>query len=182
MSAFTDLISRAANGDEEAFRRLWTEMNPRLVRYLRVLTRGRDVEDLASSTWLDVFRSLGTFEGEEPQFRAWLVTIARHRHIDAIRYATRRPVGVELGNVDPSRSELGPGDLVAIASGTEHALDLIATLPADQAEAVTLRVIADLDVATVARIMDRSEGSVRVLSHRGLRRLKDLVEDHGTDR
>lgn len=53
----------------------------------------------------------------------------------------------------------------------ERALATIASLPQDQAEAVTLRIVAGLDVARVADMMGRSPGSVRVLTHRGLRRL-----------
>ena len=49
---------------------------------------------------------------------------------------------------------------------------MIGQLPPDQAEAVMLRIVAGLDVGSVAKIMRRSPGSVRVLSHRGLRRLE----------
>ena len=60
---------------------------------------------------------------------------------------------------------------------TDRAVALIAELPPDQAEAVMLRIVAGMDVARVAEIMDRSPGSVRVLCHRGLRRLEQrLVE------
>jgi RNA polymerase sigma-70 factor (ECF subfamily) len=52
---------------------------------------------------------------------------------------------------------------------------LIATLPADQAEAITLRVVAGLDVSRVATIMDKRPGAVRVLAHRGLRRLAERL-------
>jgi RNA polymerase sigma-70 factor (ECF subfamily) len=48
---------------------------------------------------------------------------------------------------------------------------LIATLPPDQAEVVMLRVVAGLDVTEVARILGKRPGTVRVLAHRGLRRL-----------
>jgi DNA-directed RNA polymerase specialized sigma24 family protein len=51
----------------------------------------------------------------------------------------------------------------------------VRTLPADQAEAVLLRVLAGLDYPAVAEVMDRSTGAVRVLVHRGLKRLaRDL--------
>jgi RNA polymerase sigma-70 factor (ECF subfamily) len=59
---------------------------------------------------------------------------------------------------------------------TEAALALVATLPPDQAEAVMLRSVAGLSVATVAQIMNRPPGTVRVLAHRGLRRLEHVLE------
>ena len=58
---------------------------------------------------------------------------------------------------------------------TRAALAVVATLPADQAEAVVLRVVAGLDVERVASIMDKRPGTVRVLTHRGLRRLAERL-------
>ena len=55
----------------------------------------------------------------------------------------------------------------------ERALAMVQTLTPDQAEAVLLRIVADLGVAEVAEIMGRSEGAVRVLVHRGLKRLAE---------
>ena len=40
-----------------------------------------------------------------------------------------------------------------------------------------LRVVADLDVESVARIMRKRPGTVRVLAHRGIRRLAELLPD-----
>ena len=48
---------------------------------------------------------------------------------------------------------------------------MIASLPPDQAEAVLLRIVAGLDTARTAQLMDRSAGAVRVLTHRGLKTL-----------
>ena len=57
---------------------------------------------------------------------------------------------------------------------------MIATLPAGQAEAIVLRVVAGLEVKQVAEIMDKRPNTVRVLTHRGLRRLAQrLGADQG---
>jgi RNA polymerase sigma-70 factor (ECF subfamily) len=59
------------------------------------------------------------------------------------------------------------------AEALDRALALVRTLPPDQAEAVLLRVVGDLSVAEVAAILGRREGTVRVLVHRGLKRLAE---------
>ena len=63
----------------------------------------------------------------------------------------------------------------ARSDGLDWALTLVRRLPPDQADAVLLRVVADLDVASVARILHKNEGAVRVLTHRGLHRLAELA-------
>ena len=57
----------------------------------------------------------------------------------------------------------------------------MAALPADQAEMVMLRVVAGLDVATVASMVGKSPGAVRVAVHRALQRLsREFAPDLAT--
>ena len=75
-----------------------------------------------------------------------------------------------------------PDDPVAAvleAHSTRAALALLAELPPDQAEVVVLRVVGGLEVAEVARIVGKRPGAVRVLAHRGLRRLARRLEGAG---
>jgi RNA polymerase sigma-70 factor (ECF subfamily) len=154
---------------------VWRALHPPLLRYLRV--RGDDApEDLASETWMHVLRSLETFVGDAPEFRAWLFTIARNRAVDAGRVRTRRP-SVPVADVtelhpDPHRQTAPSAEDLAVDNDdTARALRLVATLPAVQAEMVMLRVVAGLDVADVAAMMDKKPGTVRVTVHRALQTL-----------
>src|SRR5215218_11106594 len=84
-------LHRAQAGDEEAFRGLYRAVQPGLLRYLRALV-GADAEDVASETWLQVARDLGSFRGDIDGFRGWVATIGRHRAMDHLRKQRRRPV------------------------------------------------------------------------------------------
>jgi RNA polymerase sigma-70 factor (ECF subfamily) len=173
-SGFPAVLAGARSGDEAAFARIWREFHPALSRYLRVVTGGA-ADDVASETWATVATSIARFEGDEAGFRAWLFTVARRRAIDHFRREARRPAvpmdPMALGTVPVSATTADPGDVVVAAIATDAALELVATLPPEQAEAVALRAIAGLDVAHVAAIMHKRPGAVRVLAHRGLREL-----------
>lgn len=54
---------------------------------------------------------------------------------------------------------------------TAYALELVAGLPRDQAEAVLLRVVVGLDGPAAARVLGKRPGAVRTSAHRGLKRL-----------
>ena len=173
-------IERAREGDEVAFAALWRALHPALVRYLRV--RGDDApEDLAAETWMQVVRGLPTFRGGAAEFRSWLFTIARHRAIDQARARTRRPTVLAVADI----SQI---DTLAVVPSAEHdaiqnddtqrALRLVATLPPQQAEMVMLRVVAGLDVADVARLLDKKPGTVRVTVHRALQMLARSSQAH----
>lgn len=169
-------LVEARSGDEVAFSRLWRELHPPLLRYLTV--RGDEApEDIAAETWLQVIRDLHGFQGGITQFRAWLFTVARHRAIDQGRARAARPV---VAVADPAgagaaeRSSPSAEQAAEERAATSSALRAVAGLPPEQAELVMLRVVAGLDVATVANLVGKSPGAVRVAVHRAL---KTLAQD-----
>jgi RNA polymerase sigma-70 factor, ECF subfamily len=173
-------VGRAQHGDPEAFRALYRDTQPRLLRYLHTLV-GDDAEDIASETWLQVTRDLAGFSGDHDGFRGWVATIARHRALDHLRYHARRPPALPVPAEDLAAYPSGrPGaddtaDRALEALSTGAALALIATLPPDQAEAVLLRAVLGLDAATAAKVLGKRPGAVRTAAYRGLRTLATRI-------
>ena len=149
---------------------LWRALQPAVLRYLWVVA-GEAAEDVASETWLQAARDLRRFGGDPAAFRGWLFRIARNRAIDDRRRISRRPEQPVASIGDPVSEAGDTASEVLERSGTAWALDLIATLPRDQAEAVMLRVVAGLDVAGAAQVLGKRPGAVRVATMRGLRKL-----------
>jgi RNA polymerase sigma-70 factor (ECF subfamily) len=173
-------LADALGGDREAFRLVYRDTQPRVLRYLRTMV-GDDAEDVASEAWLQVTRDLRSFRGDIDGFRGWVATIARHRAIDHLRWQSRRPPASTAQPVE-ELTEIASGDDTASAAldtvSTGAAVALIATLPPDQAEAVMLRVVVGLDSAAAARVLGRKPGAVRMAAHRGLRNLaRQLAQD-----
>jgi RNA polymerase sigma-70 factor, ECF subfamily len=172
---FPGLLSAAQAGCEPAFAALWRDGNPALLRYLRVVAPD-DAEDVAAETWVQVVRGLPGFRGDEPAWRAWLFTTARRRASDERRRRSRRPAAplAELpGDLEPRTEDTAV--LAAENMATVAAITAVSALPPLQAEVILLRVLAGLDTETVARIVRRSPGAVRVAAHRGLRRLAQTL-------
>jgi RNA polymerase sigma-70 factor, ECF subfamily len=165
-----DALARASRGDEAGFLALWRTLQPRLLRYLRVVGCD-DPEDVASETWLQVVRDLRRFSGGEEDFRRWLFTIGRHRAVDAARARSRRPADPSSVGLDIMADSQLVEDQVLDGLSVQRAVALLAGLSKDQAEAVALRVIAGLDTPDVARILGKSAGAIRVALHRGLKSL-----------
>ncbi len=167
-----DALARASTGDEAGFLELWRALQPRLLRFLRVLGCD-DPEDVASETWLQVVRDLHKFSGGEEDFRRWLFTIGRHRVIDAARARSRRPAVPMISGLDILADHQLVEDQVLDGMSVQDAVAMLTRLSPDQAEAVALRVIAGLETPDVAKILGKSAGSVRVALHRGLNTLAD---------
>lgn len=174
---FPRVLAAAREGDESAYAVIWRDANPVLLRYLRVLAPGTS-EDVAAESWLTVVRGLHRFRGDETEFRAWLLTTARRRAVDAGRHRQRHPT-VALGPGAGDATAPDAADLALEALDTQRALALVATLPQQQAEVVLLRVVAGLDVGQVAELLGCSKGAVRVAAHRGLRTLAEVLAARG---
>ncbi|GIE98108.1 RNA polymerase sigma factor [Paractinoplanes rishiriensis] len=177
MEQLTALVSAARDGDEAAFAELYNTVQPGLLRYLRALV-GQDAEDVASETWLQISRELPWFRGRGSRFRTWVATVARRRALEHLRARDRQTgAAVPSDEVDllPTTDHQTESEAVA-AVGTDAALRLIMSLPPDQAEAVLLRVVLDLDATESGRVLGKRAGAVRIAAHRGLRRLEDILE------
>src|ERR1700735_1890160 len=162
----------AQRGDPDAFRLLYRDTQPRLLRYLHALT-GDDAEDIASETWLHIARDLHTFHGDYDSFRGWAATIARPRALDPLRRHTRRPPAIPVPAADLASlaAAADPPGTALDPLPTPAATRLIATLPPDQAEAVLLRAVLGLDAPRAAAVLGKRPGAVRTAAHRGLRTL-----------
>jgi RNA polymerase sigma-70 factor (ECF subfamily) len=169
-AGFEETVEAARQGDELAWKKLWDDFGPGLRRYIGATNPGL-ADDLTGQVWLEVARNIGTFTGAEESFRAWVYTLARRRRFDAWRRQDRLPRPVDdLESAERSRPSVAELDLSGL-DGQEAARFVTTLLSPEQAEAVLLRTLGQLEVAEVAEIMGRTPESVRVLTHRGLRRL-----------
>lgn len=165
---FTQTLAAARQGDEAAWGRVYHELAPSVLGYLRF--RGvPEFEDVAGEVFLQVVRDLDRFEGDHRQFRSWVLSIARHRLLDEHRRRGRRPV-------EPVTEETlvaaGPtGDVEAEALdrlGSAEVLRLIGALSPDQQDVLVLRLVGDLTVEEVAAAIGKRPGAVKALQRRGL--------------
>ena len=176
--AFDDVLAAARAGAAWAFEVLYRDLSPVVTGYLR-LHGAQDPDDLASETFLAVFRGLSGFSGDEAGLRSWVFTIAHRRLVDDLRRRSRRPLLADGGG--DLLHEVAGGDVeddVLTRLGAEAVHRLCAGLPEDQ-RSVLLRVLADLTVEQVAEVLGRSEGAVKALQRRGLRRLREELTPVG---
>ena len=60
--------------------------------------------------------------------------------------------------------------------------DLLKHLPREQSEVIMLRIVVGMDVEQVSEITGLSAANVRVISHRGLAKLNELLTKSGYKR
>lgn len=170
---FEDLLLAAGTGGEWAWTRIYNELAPKIVGYLRA-HGAADPEDVAGEVFLQAVRGLSSFRGDERDFRAWMFTIAHRRLVDDRRRRRRRPVDATPPDVVERAAGAG-GDVEDDAEARMAHVAVRAAideLPVEQRSVVLLRIIGDLTIDEIARAVGKQPGAVKALQRRGLRRLE----------
>lgn len=173
-------LDAARTGDRRALRRLHDAMAPAVLGY----ARGQGVEDpevVANEALFRALRAIEGFDGDSRKFRSWLFTIAHNLIVDDHRRRSRRPVTVELDRSGIWEPTAGPpvAEIVADRLEAEEMVRWIGDLSPHQRSVVLLRLIADLSVADVAKIVGKRQGAVKTLHHRGLAALRRRLDVQG---
>lgn len=196
------LLAAAVQGDPIALQQLLLERYEQLAGMIREripapLRTVVDAEDILQTTFVQVFRGLSSFtEGDSDAFFAWVRSIAEAKVTDAIRNATRKKRGGDWRRIEHCAENTTESfvDLILLLSDQRRtpsrsaatheavaALQIaLAKLPEDQREAIWLRHIECLTMEEVVERMERSEGAVRGLLHRGKASLKKSLGSSST--
>lgn len=170
-------LIEAARRDRSAFRPIYLAHADAVFAYL--VRRVRDpslAEDLTADTFERALARIGKFEWRGAPLRAWLLRIADRAATDWLRRAHRRPM-----------AELPPDDLLPNRPSAEQGavrrernaqiVEAINVLPAAQRQVVLMRLGEGVGHAEIARRLGRSEGAVRMLYTRGLRRVRGYLDE-----
>lgn len=166
-----DLTAALARDLDDAFPDLVASAGPGLFWGLRRLCGDhQEAEDLTQETFIRAYRSLGDFDRvrfEGLRLSPWLWTIALNLGRNHLRTRSRRPTFVEMGEHgidDPEPPDTEAWDL------------RFSALPVNQRRAVVLRHVVGLGVGEISEATGRPEGTVKADIHRGLERLRKVME------
>jgi len=158
-----------ARSDPNAFIALYEYYLPHLYRYSYYRTKDKQqAEDVVSQTFLNAMENISGFKQKGIPFGHWLYRIAGN-----IIYHGYKRTAREI-----SLPEHGHSADIDIAPEQMDLLRFLHELPQAQQQVLTLRYIQDLSIRDVARVMNRSEGAVKQLALRGLRALRERMDDH----
>lgn len=171
--ALTDESLSALRGrDLELFNAVYRSYASQVLGYLTA----RGVED-PEATMQDVFVAvlprLDSISGGVGGLRTFVFSVAHARMVDDHRRQSRAPLRQSFEpELDPRESGSAESDALSRVSPGE-VLQLLNVLGEDQKEVLTLRIIADLTVDQVAKIMGKSAGAVKQLQRRALDQLRE---------
>lgn len=175
------LVERAVRGGDDgadALGALYDELNGTVYHWVRFYIRdGHVAEDLCQEVWLKVARNISKYRpGTSPL--AWLRTITKNTALDYLRSVQRRPSEVLHADhleLDRPRADQTPEEHVEQRALAQAVAFHLRKLRLEQRQVLTLRFFDGLSPAQTAQIMGKSDGAVRTLTLRALRKLAVLM-------
>lgn len=170
-----ETIAKAKIGDKDALSRLWSLLNPGLIRYLSSLGCSFS-EDIASESWISLSKVLPKFQGNISALQGLLFQIARARLYDQLRKEYRRPrPTLMIVDENTFRDQVRAESEIPFDESSSKTLEWLSKIPTSQAEVVSLRVIVGMSHFEISQIIGKSEGAVRILFFRGLENLEKVI-------
>lgn len=175
------LVARAAAGGEDgadAIAALYDELNDTVYHWVRFYIRdGHVAEDLSQEVWLKVAQNISKYR-PGTNLLGWLRTITKNTALDYLRSVQRRPsealyadhLELDQPRVDQSPEEYAERRVLAQAVASH-----LKKLRPEQRQVLILRFFDGLSPGHIAQIMGKTDGAVRTLTVRSLRKLAEVM-------
>ena len=176
-----DVITRAKDGDGEAFGYLYTEFYTPVYRYVYFRLGNwseETAEDITQEVFLKAYNSFSTYTYSGKTPLAYLYTIARNILIDKGR---KKKVKIERLDLEDKTIEEIPDDLENILEKKirkDNEDDLhkkIKQLSPDQQDVIILKFIDGLSNNEISKVLKKSEIAIRQLQSKGLKSLRKIL-------
>ncbi|MEP6954521.1 MAG: sigma-70 family RNA polymerase sigma factor [Solirubrobacteraceae bacterium] len=140
-----------------------------------------DAEDLTEQTFLQAYRHFERAERESDgrPLRPWLIRIAHNLAANLYRDRARKPQ-TPIEDTTVISATHTTEDLVEGRDELARILEGVKQLPDDRREALIMRFALGMDNREIARAMGRTDGATKVLIHRAIKQLEQIVGTAGS--
>jgi RNA polymerase sigma-70 factor (ECF subfamily) len=174
----------ASRADPATFVELYRRHAEDLLRYFARRTLDPEAAaELTAETFAEAFASRRNYRDTGVNGVAWVYGIARHQlsrfyRTGTIEAKARGSLGMNVRDL-PAEDYERIEELVDLAPIKEALVEALATLGAEQRDALQLRVIEELSYPDVASRLGCAEAAARQRVSRGLRRIAIVLQERG---
>lgn len=174
-----ELVALVKNGDHAAFSTLYDIFVDPLHRYIYFRVNVDDVEDLLEIVFLKVWENIDKYRDEKASFSAWIFRIAHNLVVDYYRKSKDRE-NVELHvNIPDYKREHNPLKNIENELNKGVLREALLGLKKHYQEIIIYKFVNDFSNSEIAKIMGKTEGSLRILQFRALKALRRELVDKG---
>ncbi len=174
-----DILKKVKNGDNEAFGELYDFYAPKIYRFVRLKVDSQETaQDLTSEAFLKIWQHLQEQRKIRERFQALLYKIARNLIIDFYRNRSVREILIEddLEEFSSIESEESSDGLVLQYEEMKQVRKAVAQIHPSYQDVIVWYYVDELSISEIAEILEKNEGTVRVLIHRAVKALRGMME------
>ncbi len=167
-------LAHLAYKDGCAFSELYRRHFKRVYGYHLLRTNNiDDAQDLTSQTFMAALESIHRYDGRG-SFAAWLMSIAHHKMAQHFR-GKRLEADLDA-HENLAHPLANPEDIAARRGLLGQVHQAMQQITPERAEAFVLRTFGGLSAAETAHVMGKSEGAIKMLAHRALKNLRQILD------
>jgi RNA polymerase sigma-70 factor (ECF subfamily) len=172
----SELISRVALGNREAFRALYSATSPKLFGVcLRILKDRAEAEDMVQEVYIKISKDSAKFVPSDYSPMSWLIAIARNQAIDRIR--ARKPDAVDIDDmIDLSDNSPTPEKEAVLSSEKRQIEGCLDELEVAKAKAVRGAYLEGYSYQELAEQQKIPLNTIRTWLRRSLLTLRECLE------
>ena len=167
--------------DKEAFLQAYDMYVDEIFRFVYFKVNNREqARDITSQVFLKTWNHLRENKLEDKKtLRALIYTIARNTIIDHYRSSRMQKVDIDDEDepLDIQDQQRNPAEQVEVDSDMEMVREKMKELKDEYREILLMRYINELSFPEIARITGRSKNNARVICHRAMKALQDLMNE-----
>lgn len=161
------------------FEKLYNKNFARVNRYLRYRVNNIwDADDLTALVFMKALEKFDTYRGQS-SFAAWLFSIAHNAYVDYMR-STREPAALESQLRKQVAPEGNPEEQMLLSEEARELRRLLNELPPGYRDVMALRYVGELRFAQIAEVLGKTGAAVRMIHHRGLKILRNRMNQAGS--
>lgn len=180
LKADRNLAQRAADADRDAFQTIVEENKQRMFTVAQSVIRDTGVaEDIVQEAFIKAYRSLDNFRGDS-KLSTWLHRIT---YLTAIDFQRQQARHIKLADPEASTETIDSSPYASSESAVDAKqlklrLEGALTCLTDFEQSVfTLRHMQNFKLKEIAVVLDRSEGAIKNILFRAIRKLRDQLDD-----
>lgn len=170
-----EILAAAKLGKQEALADLYETYYVRIYRFVFYRVSHKETaEDLTEDVFIKAFAGLSNLQQSEA-FEGWLFQIARNLVID---YYRKRKQLVPLDAIENTLEyDTNVVDIINLQIEQSILIKLLKELNDEQRSVIKMKFLEELDNSTIARVLNKTEGAIRVIQHRAISKLKEIFHD-----
>ncbi len=170
------IIKNAISGEASAFGLLYDRYQPQIYRfiYLKVSHR-EEAEDLCHQVFLTAWQNIGNYKHRGFPFSSWLYSISKNKVID---YYRANKIFVNIENIQIEDNKNRSEKILDEKINLENVKEAIKKLAEKEQDIIIMRFIEGFSPKETAKILEKSEISIRVAQNRAIKKLKKILENN----